>query len=79
MNNREFRRLAIDLVDQAATEIAAILEKMWRGTDREKDLALAEADLVDHLLVAVQEWCNETTGEGAHYSDNHLIWPLDDR
>ena len=55
---RQFRHEAIELTDRAATEIAALLEKMWRGTDRESDLALAEADLVDHLLVAVQEWCN---------------------
>ena len=65
MNNREFRRLAIDLVDQAATEIAALLGEMWRGTDRESDLALAEADLVDHLLVAVQTWCNGLEEKGA--------------
>ena len=72
MNSREFRHQAIDLVDRAAIEIATLLGEMWRGTDRESDLALAEEDLVDHLLVAVQEWCNETTREGAHYSDNYF-------
>jgi len=72
MNERQFRHEALGLVDRVATEIAVLLEKMWRGTDRESDLALAEADLVDHLLVAVQEWCNETTREGAHYSDNYF-------
>lgn len=58
MNAAEFRPQALDLVDRAATEIAALLEKMWRGTDREKDLALTEAELTDHLLRVVREWCN---------------------
>jgi len=76
MNERQFRHQVIELACRTATEIAAILEKMWRGTDRESDLALAEEDLVDYLLVAVQEWCNglhlEREGKTVHYSDNYF-------
>jgi len=70
MNERQFRHEALGLVDRTVTEIAALLEDLWRGTDREKDLALAEEDLVDYLLVAVQEWCNglhlEREGKTVH-------------
>ena len=59
MNERQFRHQVIELAGRTATEIAAILEKMWRGTDRESDLALAEADLAERLLVQVQVCCNE--------------------
>ena len=68
MNSREFRHEAIELtsraVTEAVTEIAALLEDLWRGTDREKDLALAEADLAERLLVQVQVWCKEWLAAG---------------
>ena len=64
MNERQFRHEALGLVDRVATEIAVLLEKMWRGTDREKDLALAEEDLIERLLLQVQTWCNGKAVDG---------------
>ena len=69
----EFCHQALCLVDQAVSEITAILRDMWRDTDRAADVSQAEGLLADCLLRATQNWCDETViGNTSHYSDNYF-------